>query len=329
MDNEVFNSIIAEYDVLRAKAKRERDSRVASVYERVPEIKEIDKKIAQIGSSTLRAILTDPDNKNAKDDMKSKFRILSQRRSELLKAENIPEDFDKIQYKCKKCNDTGYEEGVGRCSCFRQKIIQRVIGDLYKRSNMSELLERQNFDTFRLDVYSKEKAAGYSKTPYDNMRNIKRYCEDFAEHFDEKKKSLVFYGDTGLGKTFMSSCIAKYLMDRERTVTYLRASKLFKMFDDERFGRLSGGMDEIYKSDLLIIDDLGAEAEYRNNSSYLLELIDERIMNGKKIIINTNLNFEMLEKRYSKRFSSRILESFNMIYFFGEDIRRKKLFGRA
>lgn len=324
MDNEVFNSIINEYEKLRSEAKRERDLRVKRVYEAVPEIEEIDKKISRIGGETLRAILSDPNDTGIKDDMKNKFKILSQRRSEILKSKSIPADFDKIRYKCSICCDTGYVENTGRCSCFKQKAIDR----LYKQSNMSDLLEKQNFSTFRLDYYSKNIPKNGEKSPYENMLNIKKYCERFASEFDEQYKSLIFYGDTGLGKTFMSSCIAKYLMDKGKTVLYIRAAKLFRMFDDDKFGRLTDGMDDVYKADLLIIDDLGTESVYKNNNSYLLELVNERIITGRKMIINTNLNFEALEKQYTKRFSSRILENFDMLYFYGEDIRRQKLFGK-
>lgn len=325
MDNEVFNSIINEYEKLRSDEKRERDMRVKKVYSEVPEIEEIDKRIARIGGETLRTILSDPENTGVKDEMKNKFKILSQRRSEILRSRNIPEDFDKIRFKCRLCGDTGYVENKGRCSCFRQKVIDH----LYKQSNMSDILEKQNFSTFRLDYYSDKPVKGREKTPYENMLNIKRYCEQFAADFDEQHKSLIFYGDTGLGKTFMSSCIAKYLMDNGRTVLYIRAAKLFRMFDDDKFGRLTDGMEDVYRSDLLIIDDLGTESVYKNNNSYLLELVNERIITGRKMIINTNLNFEALEKQYTKRFSSRILENFNMLYFYGEDIRRQKLFGKV
>lgn len=326
MDNDIINSITEEYEELRAKAKHERDIRVERVYRAVPEIEDIDKKIAETGENTLKTLLRDPDNKDAKSEMKSRFRILSDRRRELLKQNHIPEDFDKIKYSCPLCGDTGYVEGKGRCSCFRQKVILRTVNDLYRKSNMNELLETENFSTFRMDVYSREHVNGYKRTPYDNMRDVYNFCLDFAENFDRKKKGLVFQGDTGLGKTFMSSCIAKYLMDRQKTVMYLRASRLFRMFDDDRFGRLSGGMDEVYGCDLLIIDDLGTEAEYKNNTAYLMELIDERVINGKKMIINTNLSFEQLEKRYTKRLSSRLLENFEMLFFYGEDIRRINMF---
>lgn len=316
-----FEEIIEEYEKQRAENNREREKRVHEVYEKFPEIGEIDKKISQIGSRTLNAILTDPDNKGLKEDMKNKFKILLQRKNEILTENNIDKNFDKMKFKCNLCEDTGYVEGKGRCSCFNQKLINK----LYHISNMSDLLKTQNFDNFNEDYYSKKKIPGLQKTPYENIVEIRDFCKMYVREFENTEKSLLFYGDTGVGKTFMSSCIAKALMDKGNTVIYIRAARLFKMFEDERFGRLPEGMEEIYNSDLIIIDDLGTEAESRNNNSYLLELMNERAVKGNKIIINTNHNFIQLEKKYSKRFSSRILENFNMMYFYGDDIRRMKL----
>ncbi len=324
MDSQVFEAIINEYEKQRSVNKSERDKRIAKVYEAVPEIKDIDLSIAQIGSSTLREILANPDKTGAKEEMKKKFEALRVRKRDILKKNNIPEDYDRMRYSCEMCGDTGYIEGKGRCSCFKQKLINH----LYDQSNMRELMEKQNFESFNMNYYSRTKKSGSIKTPYDNMLDIKNYCIRFIENFDRPSRSIVFYGDTGLGKTFMSSCIAKSLIEKGRTVIYLRASKLFRMFDDERFGRLTDGMDDIYNADLLIIDDLGTEASGRNNNSYILELINERISRNKKIIINTNLNFEGIEKMYTKRVSSRILEDFDMIYFYGDDIRRVKLFNK-
>lgn len=324
MDNEIFDLIINEYENQRSVNKRNREQSVNNVYAEFPEIKDIDKKISEIGSSSLRDIFKNPDNKQIKENMKKNIAVLKQRRKEILEENNIPIDFDKEKFRCSLCEDTGHIEGKGRCSCFKQKIINY----LYKQSNLNELLKNNNFDNFNLDFFSKEKVSGVSRTPYENMKNIKEFCEEFIENFDKPSKNLAFHGDTGLGKTFMSSCIAKALMDKGKTVIYIRASKLFKMFDDEKFGRLSDDMDLIYDSDLLIIDDLGTEPVSKNNNSYILDLINERISSGKKMIISTNLDYKNLEEKYTKRFSSRLLDSFEFIYFYGEDIRRIKLFNK-
>lgn len=324
MDNETKRNIMTEYENLRSQAKRERDARVAEAYRHVPELKEIVNKINSLGQDTMSALLKNPMDTSPRDEMKKKFRILTQRREELLRANHIPLDFDKIQPKCSFCNDTGYIEGKGKCSCYRQRIIDI----LYKQSNMSEILKKQNFGTFSTQYYSKSSVRGLDKTPYENILNIRKICEDFIANFDSEAKNLVFYGDTGLGKTFMSSCIAKELLDQGKTVLYLRATKLFRLFDDDKFGRLKEGIDDIYSCDLLIIDDLGTEAASKNNASYLLDLINDRIDREKKIIINTNLNYTGLENTYSKRFSSRLLDSFVLVYFYGKDIRQQKLFSK-
>lgn len=324
MDNEIFNIIISDYENQRAKNKREREERVKEVYKKYPEIKEIDEKIAETGNNSLREIFKNPDNSLIKEDMKNKFKILKERKKQILEKNNIPEDFDKERYRCGLCKDTGHIEGNGRCTCFKQQMINY----LYKQSNMNELLKTHNFENFNINYYSKKKTDGMSVSPYENIKNIKSFCENFIQSFEKEGKSLAFYGDTGLGKTFMSGCIAKALMDKGKTVLYIRASKIFKMFDDEKFGRISDDMDLVYKCDLLIIDDLGTEAFSKNNNSYILDLINERTSLGKKMIISTNLDYKGLEEKYTKRFTSRILENFDFIYFFGEDIRRIKLFNK-
>lgn len=322
MDNtDALNTVVAEYEKLRSDNEKQRDTRVSKVYERVPEIEEIDKKIAEIGSSTLKEILANPDKSGLKEDMKSKFTVLKQRRREILAANSIPEDFDKIRYRCDICKDTGHIDGGGKCGCFSQRLIDCM----YKQSGIGELIKTQSFDKFRLDYYSRERSGDKKFSPYENMERIKSYCERYADEFDKTEKSLCFYGDTGLGKTFMSCCVAKAVMDKGKSVLYIRASKLFRMMDDERFGKADEGIDEVYNCDLLVIDDLGAETETRSSASNLLELVNDRMINNKKMIINTNLNFEGMEKRYSKRFSSRLLENFTVMIFYGDDIRRKKM----
>ena len=323
MDESVIEKIALEYDELSERKIKERDKRVSSVYEKFPDIRSIDEDINMIGSSTLQKILKDPLDKSARSEMDNKFKVLKQKRKELLEKYNIPEDFDKPHYDCDICGDTGFVEGVGRCSCFKQKIIN----ELYRASNMNELLKRQNFDAFDMELYGKNKINGFKRSPYDNMVFIKKHCMDFADNFETPAKNIIFYGDTGLGKTFMSCCVAKRVMDKGYTVLYISAQRLFRTLEDERFGRANERAGEIYGCDLLIIDDLGTEIASKNNPSYLFDLVNERYNAEKKIIINTNLNFEGLEKLYTARLTSRIMENFEMMLFYGEDIRKKKMFG--
>ena len=316
---QALEKIIEEYEALRAENVRKREIAVQEVYAKVPEIKEIDDKMYSLGQNTLREILANPDKTGLKEELHKKYEVLKQTRKEILVKNSIPLDFDKVKHRCEKCQDTGFVEGEGRCVCFNQ----RVIDCMYEQSNMQELFKTQNFDLFRMDYYSEKESDKYKKSPRKQMEEVKSFCEKYADNFNDAKKSLCFYGDTGLGKTFMSSCIAKRLIDNGFTVLYIRSSKLFRLLEDEKFGRNEESVKELYDCDMLVIDDLGTEPEGKNNSAYLLELINERIMNNKKVIINTNLNFTGMEKKYTKRFSSRLIESFNLLVFFGDDIRRK------
>ena len=193
-------------------------------------------------------------------------------------------------------------------------------------SNIEETIKTQNFDTFSFDYYSKDVGEN-GVSVYDNMMKIYNNCKRFCDNFDNENKGLVFYGSTGLGKTFLSSAIAKELMDKGKMVIYIRATKLFSINEDYKFGRNTDRsvIDNIYKADLLIIDDLGTEPFNKNNLAFLFDVINERTANNKKIIINTNLQISEITKMYSMRFTSRLYEYFMMYKFYGEDIRIQKL----
>lgn len=322
VDREILDEILGEYEEQRSKNETERAMRKKRVYAKYPELADIDSEINSIGNSTVLAIMREPDKKaELKESMEGKFRILKKRREEIIAQNNIEPDFDKLRYRCEKCADTGYIENVGRCSCFETKL--KIAN--YRNSNMSELAAECRFCNFRIDYYSDEPVENEELTPRQNIINIKKYCEDFIENFGSTRSGIIMWGDTGTGKTFTSSCIARELMLRGKTVLYYSAAQIFRMFDDARFGRLADGMDKVYECDLLIIDDLGTEAELRSNNSYILELINERMISKKPVIINTNLTFAEIESRYSKRVSSRLLENYAMMKFYGTDIRMQKL----
>lgn len=320
MDSKILEEIVEEYERQRSENKNDRDRRIAKAYRLAPELREIDLAASRIGSATLQSILA-TGNSSAKADMADKFRVLRDKKAKLLRENKIPADYDKLKYKCNLCQDTGYIEGKGRCSCFRQKLIDR----LYEQSNMKELLKNQGFEYFNLNYYSKKPVAGYKNTPYENMVIILNKCKQFAQQAGKNCANMLFSGNTGLGKTFLSTCIAKEMLNKGYTVIYMRAIKLFRLFEDERFGRINGGIDELYNCDLLIIDDLGTEELSKNNASYIHDIVSERLNSNKKMIINTNLSYKHLEEKYTRRFSSRIMDKFDFMCFYGDDIRWLKL----
>lgn len=324
-DEKIINKIMAEYENLRAKAAAERKRRIEIVHGKFPRIKEIENEINERGANNIKNIMLNPKNKDEfNSDFKSNLKRLTDEKNALLFENGIDPDFDKYKYECSICSDTGYDENGMKCVCFKQKLINEA----YAVSSMDSMIARQNFDTFSLDYYSDTKKNGIS--PRENMIKILNGCKRFCENFDSEDNSLFFFGGVGLGKTFMSSAVAKEVMDKGKTVFYTSAAKLFTLYEDYHFGRNTDRsfIDNVYGCDLLIIDDLGTEMSGKNNVPFLFNIVNERIASGKKMIINTNLGIENLDENYTQRFTSRVYENFYIYEFMGQDIRMKKLQNR-
>lgn len=326
MHQDEFNKLLAEYDALRAKADAQRRARIDDAYARVPQIKAIDDEIYRLGVENIRHIFEHPDKKNEyNSELKKNISRLQNERQKLLLANNIAPDFDRPVYKCAICEDTGYVNGQ-KCRCFKQKIIDIS----YKQSNISNLLPEQNFKTFNIDLYSDLVASGERISPYDNIKTIYHECVKFCDYFTESSQNMLFYGGAGLGKTFLSSCIAKSLIDKGYTVVYMSSVRLFSIYEEYKFRLIPSDdaraqLDRALDADLLIIDDLGTETDNKNTKSYFYDILETRLLNRKKMVISTNLTMKELSSRYSTRFTSRIYEHFLPLRFFGEDIRVKRL----
>ena len=324
-DERIVNKITSEYERLREKAALERKNRIALVYSKLPRVKEIDAEITRRGGENVKNIFEHPERKDEFNaDFKSNLNRLTDEKNRLLTENDIDVDFDKYKYACEICGDTGYDADGNKCVCFKQKLINEA----YAVSNMDKMIAEQNFDTFNINYYSDEEKDGVS--PRENILKILSGCKKFCENFDDEDKSMLFFGGVGLGKTFMSCAVAKEVMDMGRTVFYIRAPRLFLMFEDYRYGRSADRdfIDSMYGCDLLIIDDLGTEMNGANNASVLFDIVNERTLGGKKMIINTNLGIGELEKMYTPRFTSRLYENFYIYKFVGEDIRLQKLMKR-
>ena len=316
-----IEKILNDYEELRKKADDERKIRIKKVYIEHPELKNIDKKIQKCGISCMNKILLNPSSAgDVNAFIKKEMEKLKNERMNYIISNNVDTEFDKNKYKCRECNDTGFIENK-KCKCF----IQKIIDEEFNNSNMGERQRNQTFDKFNNEYYSKtEKENGL--THFERINKIYEVSKNFVDDFDEVKKSLLFYGSPGTGKTFMSSCIANELMKRGKTVLYARASRLFDLFERNHFGKGnvqkdSEMIERVYNCDLLIIDDLGTEFKSKNTAAFLYDFFDERISNNRKIIINTNYNMHELEELYTSRFTSRVNENFNILKFVGVDIR--------
>lgn len=237
-----------------------------------------------------------------------------------------PADYLKPVYECADCKDTGYIDGR-KCHCFEKLIVQY----LYSQSNLKDVLEHENFSHFNLDFYPDdytEEATG--ETPRDNMRHVLETVKSYLSGFSDTPGNLLLYGNTGVGKTFLTNCIAKELLDKSHTVVYLTSLKLFDILESCKFDRdlsqtrKNASLSYLLSSDLLIIDDLGTELNNSFTSSQLYHCIDTRLTNHRSTIISTNLSFDDLRERYSERIFSRITSNYTLLKITGDDIRLKK-----
>lgn len=322
LTNAQYNAIMRDYQRQQARGAQELARRTAEIYDRFPEFSEIDAQIAGASTACARQLLTDGDGDlNA---LRARIAQLSQRRTVILKSAGYPEDYLKPTYRCPDCQDTGYI-GSQKCHCFRQAAIDL----LYTQSNLQEILNTENFSAFSLDYYSQQLIDPVTgQTARQIAQRALEECRRFVEAFDDHFENLFLYGNTGLGKTFLSHCIAKELLESTHSVIYFSSFRLFELFAASTFGRTDDAQGEmeqhIFDCDLLIIDDLGTELVNSFVSSELFHVINERILRRRSTLISTNLALGTFADTYSERVFSRISSSYKMLKLFGDDIRLQK-----
>lgn len=312
------------YNERQLRHRREQDEHIRAAYEAIPELHEIDGKIAEISIAKVRNHFSGtPDPTH----IPSVIAKLSEKRRRLLLSHGLPADYLELKYDCPRCRDTGYVDNQ-KCSCFRSSEIEL----LYDQSNIRENLKEENFSFCNLEYYARDlqnPVTGLSS--YATAAQTLERCQNFVENFGDTFENLFFYGDTGVGKTFFSHCIAKELIDRSYCVIYFTAFDLFELFARHTFSTAEEAQElhsNIFDCDLLIIDDLGTELTNTFVSSQLFLCINERMLRKRSTIISTNLSLDRFAEIYSERTFSRISSNYTMIKLFGNDIRiQKKLLG--
>ena len=308
----------------QAKLERERENEAhrAAAYERYPRLREIDRELQQSMAELAIAFLK-KDSEETLGAIRTRNQTLQAERSWILEAGEFEDGYLDDTPVCTRCGGTGYD-GSQMCSCLRELCRQE------QKKELTSLLGsgRESFDTFRLDVYSDAYDPKLGTSPRELMRSNLNICKKYAAGFSATSGSLLFSGATGLGKTFLSACIARQIADRGFSVMYETAIRLFGDFETEKFGAQGGDGSltrKYFDCDLLIIDDLGTEMTTQFTVSALYSVLNTRMMEGKPILISTNLLPEALETRYSPQIASRIVGTFRLIKFAGDDLRRKGL----
>ncbi|MDE6839781.1 MAG: ATP-binding protein [Oscillospiraceae bacterium] len=228
---------------------------------------------------------------------------------------------------CPRCGDTGWGP-AGACSCLRELCAQEQLRAL---TALLSLTDEQDFDRLRLDVYSDQPWQGQARSPRENMRRVVQVCEGFARQFpDYPLKNLLLSGGTGLGKTFLSGCIAREVSRRGYSVVYDTAISLFAAFETRRFTRDAGeerqARDDTRRylgCDLLILDDLGSELTTPLAQTTLYEVVNTRLQAGRHTVISTNLSMDHIAARYTPQLTSRIGGLYQELTFYGNDLRLK------
>ena len=314
MNLQTINDALVKIRERGAKADKEYEAKIKAATEQNKEIHDLDMHLKQIGAKIALTAMSG--NHEALEALKNKALLLSAKKADLLKAAGVS---PAPNYSCKKCNDRGYINGE-LCECVKQEAkkiaLERVFG--------SEFAKGATFENFSLKYYPEDKdASGYS--PKKVMTTTLKISKEFADKFPEGK-NLLFIGGCGLGKTHLSLAIAAELASKGYDVVYGSAQNLLQKAVRDSMDWSSDGSytDHLLNADLLVIDDLGTEFYTTVSGSVLYNIIDTRLQRGLSTIINTNVEYEELEKRYDPRIASRLIGNYTARYFLGNDIRQIK-----
>ena len=298
--------------------------RVERVYSASPRVRELDAEIRATMAELVGAALGTDTSARVEDIRVRNLDLQNQRKNEIINA-GYPSDYLDAEYICDICNDTGYVNAL-MCVC-----LKKLYNDLQK-SFLSSLLKlgKETFDNFDLSYYDDTVSFETGISPRRSMEDVYEFCVEYARKFGSKSMNLLFIGAPGLGKTFLSACIARVAADNGFSVVYDMAGSIFAKFEDVQFQRtddLIGVREEIKRymeCDLLIIDDLGTEMTTTFTISALYEIINTRLITGKKTLVSTNLTSSELHKKYSEQIMSRLEGEYQVLRFYGDDIRKKK-----
>ena len=304
----------------QAKEDRESENRqhLAQAYAQVPRIREIDIELRRtMAQAAQAAFLQGSDGRELLEQVREQNLGLQRERARLA-AEAFEEGFLDDSPICVSCGGSGYV-GSSMCECLRELCRQEQKKEISILSG-----SKDSFTQFRLDYYPDRIDPKLGASPRVIMERNFQNCRRYAMTFSMNAGNLLFVGGTGLGKTYLSACIARAVADRGYSVVYETANHLFSKLEQAKFNSTEDNRREAEKflsCDLLIIDDLGTEMPGQFVTAALYSLLNDRILAGKPMVISTNLNVDEMARRYSPQIASRLHGGFQRLVFVGEDIR--------
>ena len=326
-DGKVLRQATLRFDEDKQRRQEQQRQRQQRVYQQCPELESIQREIrGTMGEIIASALRRGTDPLPAIRVIRDKNLSLQKRRAELLAQLGYPEDYLSEKPRCPLCGDTGYR-GDGLCSCLKKYYAQEQIRELSKLLDLGE----QSFDTFRMDYYSTSFWPEWGTSPRENMEFIFDVCSSYARKFGRFYfRNLFLTGAPGLGKTFLSACIARVVSEDGFSVVYDTAGHVFSQFESAKFRRDDDGdtagedVERCMNCDLLILDDLGTEMTTQFTVSALYQVVNGRLLSGRPTIVSTNLPDSELEARYSAQIASRLLGAYTLYQFCGTDVRLLK-----
>lgn len=313
-NREDYIRIKSEFSQKYIKARESAQERKFELHARFPKVREIDTLLSRTGLDIMGVIASGGDTKEKVNKLKARNEALLSERGRVLREGGYPEDYSDIRYECEKCGDTGFVD-TKMCDCMKRALI--LAG--YQSSGISTLIGEQSFENFSLEYYGADA---------DIMGIGLKAVRSYADNFDSNTYgNFLFIGGTGLGKTHLSTSLAKCVIDRGHDVLYVTAVGMLGDYEAKRFGFGNGSGNDISRytdAELLIIDDLGVEVANQFTLSCIYDVINSRINAKKSTVISTNLSSKEIEARYSERIYSRLIGEYHPVMFVGTDIRRQK-----
>ena len=301
------------------------ESRREELYRRLPRLEQIDRELRGTAARiVIAAFERDADPEEALRELERNNLDLQRERAELLVGAGYPYNYVDDAPSCHCCGDSGYLSDGSPCQCLMAYYTRE------QNRRLSKLLDlgNQSFDSFSFDWYGKELWEEYGRSPLENMEMIREICGNYAHTFGPRSGNLLFTGAPGLGKTFLSACIAREVSEHGFSVVYDTASHIFQQFESGKFGRENPfeedpdrEINRYLNCDLLIMDDLGTEMLTSFVQATFYRIINDRLLSRRKTMLSTNLRMDDLGARYGEAVLSRIRGEYQILRFFGKDIR--------
>lgn len=332
-NQENYRRIRQEYEKKYLYAREAAEQRNAEVERALPALRSINAALSETGLALMRLSLShgaeETERKAAMEALRQKNGALQEQKAKILTDAGYPADYTALRYECNQCSDTGYLDNGSMCRCMREKLIAAG----YASSGLGALLREQTFANYSLDYFQTDERTRRT------MSHAYHTMKEFAEHFSVQEtcphrgESLLLVGGTGLGKTHLSTAVAKSVLDAGFDVLYTSAVGLLGDFELARFGNSAVNGDvghtndtsRYFSCDLLIIDDLGTEVSNQFTVSCLYNIINTRLATKRSTVISTNLMQDELRRRYWDRITSRLFGEYKILLFLGTDVRAQKV----